>query len=54
MRKLNFKKYLAMIALWFIGIGATIGASIYLASHEGDEYDKHAIPYIQKAVAELS
>ncbi|NIW49323.1 MAG: hypothetical protein GWN14_25070 [candidate division Zixibacteria bacterium] len=54
MRKLNFKKYLAMIALWFIGIGATIGASIYLANHEGDEYDKYAIPYIQKAVAELS
>jgi hypothetical protein len=43
-----------MIAFWFIGIGATIGASIYLASHEGDEYDKVAIPYIQHVVAEIS
>jgi hypothetical protein len=48
------KKYVIMIAMWFIGISATIGASIYFKSQEGVEYDKVAIPYIQKAVAEIS
>jgi hypothetical protein len=52
--KLSLKKYLIMIALWFIGISATIGASIYFKSQEGVEYDKVAIPFIQKAVAEIS
>ncbi len=54
MSNLNFKKYMIMIAIWFIGIAATIGASIYFKSHEGDEYDTVAIPYIQQAITEIS
>ena len=43
-----------MIAFWFIGIGATIGVSLYLKSQEGVEYEAVAFPYIEMAVKEIS
>jgi hypothetical protein len=43
-----------MIAFWFIGIGATIGISIYSKSQEGVEYEAVAFPYIEKVVKEIS
>lgn len=54
MSNLNFKKYFIMIAFWAIGISATVGASIYLQSQEGVPYEEVAVPFVKKAVTEIS
>lgn len=54
MSKLSLKPYLTMIAFWAIGILAIIGTSIYLKYQEGVDYDQLAVPYIEKALPEIS
>lgn len=54
MRKLDLRKLAIMIAFWFIGIGTTIGVSIYFKSQEGVEYEAVAFPYIENAIKEIS
>lgn len=50
----KFRNYIALIVFWVISMLTIIGGSIYYKKHQGNEYDKLAIPYIQRVVPILS
>lgn len=54
MKKIDLSKYITLIACWVISMLLIIGGSIYYKMHQGSEYDKLAVPYIEKTLPLLS
>lgn len=54
MKKPNIKKYLMLIAFWAFSMIAIIGGSYFYKKYQGIEYDKLAVPYIEKTVPVIS
>lgn len=48
------KKYFVLIALWVVGIATIVGGLEVYKNYQGADFDKTAIPYIQKVIPEIS
>ena len=48
------KKYFVLIAVWAVSIASVVGGLEIYKNYQGAEFDKKAIPYIQRVIPEIS